>query len=233
MTSEVLGTDAALRGFGRYTQQQVFEALRTDPELEVLLLLRDKLDPARCLYDWLSVPRAHPIWMDEGAEGAAPGSLPHHEWLLRYSSQLQAMLHNLGVHIFHSATPFVFFGPYYTAPTQVPVVATCYDLIPLIFPRDYFATVEGRDNYYRMLRNLRAAIYIAAISRSAASDFRLYTGYPADQIDIAYPFVEEVYGRHALQCRSAVTTARCSASAAARREASDPRGATSGKKQEE
>ena len=58
---QVLGTEAALRGMGRYTQQQVFEALRADRELEVFLLVRDKIDPACCLYNWLATPRAHPI----------------------------------------------------------------------------------------------------------------------------------------------------------------------------
>jgi len=189
----VLGTDAAMRGIGRYTQQQVFEALRADPNLEVFPLVREKIDPMSCLYDWLAMPRVHPIWIDDGGEGAAPSTLPHHEWLLRYSYRLQAMLRNLGAHIFHDATPFVFTGPYYTAVTQVPVVATCYDLIPLIFPRDYFDSVASRDGYYRMLRNLRAANRVAAISRSAATDLRLYTGYPAERIDIAYPFVEAVF----------------------------------------
>lgn len=189
----VLGTEAALRGMGRYTQQQIFEALRVDPELEVFLLLREKLDPARCLHDWSAMPRVHPIWLDGGEAGPLPGSLPYHEWLLRYSHQLQSMLQNLGAHVFHDATPFVFFGPYYTSLTRVPVVATCYDLIPLIFPSDYFDTVEGRDAYYRMLRNLRTATRVAAISQSAATDLRLYTGYPVDRIDIAYPFVAEIF----------------------------------------
>src|SRR5205823_2231793 len=40
---------------------------------------------------------------------------------------------------------------------------------------------------------LRTATRVAAISRSAATDCHLYTGYPADQIDVAYPFVEKVF----------------------------------------
>jgi hypothetical protein len=65
---QVLDTEAALRGMGRYTQQQVFEALRADPELEVFLLVRQKLDPDRCLYDWRSMPRAHPIWLGDSSD---------------------------------------------------------------------------------------------------------------------------------------------------------------------
>ncbi len=178
---------------GRYTQQQIFEALRTDPDLEVFLLVRDKLDPAQCLYDWSFMPRVHPIWLDEGSEGATPGTLPHHEWLLRYSNRLQAMLRNLNIDVFHDATPFVFTGPYYTGLTQAPAVATCYDLIPLIFPRQYFPDLAARDSYYRMLRNIRSATRVTAISRSAADDLRLYTGYSAAQIDVAYPFVDKVF----------------------------------------
>ena len=188
----VLGTEAALRGMGRYSQQQVFEALRSDLDLEIFLLVRDELDTGRCLHDWLSTPRVHPIWLDEGTERVEPGTLPHHELLLRYSNRLQATLRNLRVDVFHNATPFLTL-PYYTALTRVPVVATCYDLIPLIFPRDYFHTIEGRDSYYRMLRNVRAATRVAAISRSAAADLHLYPGYPAGQIDVAYPFVEKIF----------------------------------------
>jgi glycosyltransferase involved in cell wall biosynthesis len=190
---KVLGTEAAMRGMGRYTQQQAFEALRADPSLELFFILQDKLEPDRCVYDWLAMPRVHPIWLDDGREGAVPDTLPPHELLLRYSHRLQATLRNLGVDLFHNATPFL--PPYYTGLTRVPVVATCYDLIPLIFPRDYFVNHEQRDAYYRMLRNLRSATRVTAISHSAATDLRLYTGYPSDRIDITHPFVEDAFRR--------------------------------------
>ena len=44
-----------------------------------------------------------------------------------------------------------------------------------------------------MLRNVRAATRVSAISRSSAHDLHLYTGYPEGRIDITYPFVEETY----------------------------------------
>jgi len=188
---KVVGTEAATRGMGRFTQQQVFEALRQDPDLEVFLLVNDRLDPKRCLYDWDAMPRAHPIWLDDGSEGAQPGTLHAHEAMLLYSHRLQAMLRNLDVALFHNATPFL--PPCYTAITKVPVVATCYDMIPLIFPSDYFPHNVARDSYFRMLRNMRAATRVAAISSSAAHDLRLYTGYPAERIDITYPFVETLF----------------------------------------
>jgi glycosyltransferase involved in cell wall biosynthesis len=188
---KVMGTDAANRGMGRFTQQQVFEALRADPSLEVLLILQKPLDPDKCLYDWQRMDRAHPVWLDPALGAEAPNARPEHERLMLYSHRLQAKLRALGADVFHDATPFL--PPYHTALTQTPVVATCYDLIPLIFPRDYFSGQAERDSYLRMLRNLRIATRVAAISRSAATDLHLYTGYPRSQIDITYPFVDEVF----------------------------------------
>jgi glycosyltransferase involved in cell wall biosynthesis len=186
----VVSTEAALRGMGRYTQQQVFEALRADPDLEVFLIVPNRIDPRRCLHDWLAMPRVHPIWLDGAAEGTTPETLLDYEGILQYSHRLQATLQDIGTDVFHNATPFVEYGPNYSALTRVPVVATCYDMIPMIFPKDYFESNVGRDSYYRLLRNVRTASRVAAISRSAATDLHLYTGYPADRIDIAYPFVD-------------------------------------------
>lgn len=188
---KVMGTDAAMRGMGRFTQQQVFEALRADPKLEVFPILQKRLEPANCLHGWLQMDRVHPIWLDPSLGAAAPDARNEHERLMLHSHRLQAMLRQLGVDVFHDATPFL--PPFHTALTRTPVVATCYDMIPLIFPRDYFPGPPQRDTYFRQLRNLRAATRIAAISHSAATDLHIYTGYPRGQIDLTYPFVDQVY----------------------------------------
>jgi glycosyltransferase involved in cell wall biosynthesis len=207
---KVMGTEAASRGMGRFTQQQVFEALRADPSLEVFLLLQKPLDPATCLYDWQRMERAHPVWLDPVLGAEAPDARNSHERLMLYSHRLQAKLQALGADVFHDATPFL--PPYYTALTRTPVVATCYDLIPLIFPLDYFPGPAERDSYLRMLRNLRTATRVAAISRSAAADLHLYTGYQRTRIDITYPQVDEVF-----RLRAVDDNARKAARAAARR----------------
>ncbi|MEY3731530.1 MAG: hypothetical protein RLZZ57_2286, partial [Pseudomonadota bacterium] len=207
---KVMGTEAANRGMGRFAQQQVFEALRADPSLEVFLILQKPLDPTKCLYDWQRMDRAHPVWLDPALDAEAPDARTEHERLMLYSHRLQAKLRALGADVFHDATPFL--QPYYTALTQTPVVATCYDLIPLIFPYDYLPGLAERDSYLRMLRNLRTATRVAAISRSAATDLHLYTGYRRSQIDITYPFVAEVF-----QLRMVDDEARAAGRAAARR----------------
>lgn len=188
---KVMGTEAAIRGMGRFTQQQIFEALRTDPSLEIFLILQDPLLPERCVHDWTKMERVHPVWLDrESGEVVAPGKQAFERRML-YGHRLQAMLRNLGADLFHDATPFI--HEPYTALTQTPVVATCYDMIPFIFPGDYFSTQAERVSYYGQLRNVRAATRVGAISRSAAHDLRCYTGYAADRIDITYPFIEGVF----------------------------------------
>lgn len=188
---KVMGTEAANRGMGRFTQQQVFEALRADPSLEVFLILQDPLLPERCVHDWTNMPRVHPVWLDrEGGEAVAPGKHPFERKLL-YGHRMQSLLRRLRVDLLHDATPFI--HEPYTALTRTPVVATCYDLIPLIFPKDYFQPPIERSSYLGQLRNLRVAARVGAISHSAAWDLRCYTGYPADRIDITYPFIETAF----------------------------------------
>jgi glycosyltransferase involved in cell wall biosynthesis len=209
----VMGGEAATRGMGRFTQQQVFEALQADPTLEVFPILHDPLLPERCVHDWMTMPRVHPVWTERDEVDGAAASGRCRERKLYYAQRLQSLLLQLGVDLFCDTTPFL--DEPYSALTRTPVAATCYDLIPLIFPRDYFGDPGHRATYYAQLRNLRAATRVGAISQSAARDLRFYTGYPAPRIDITYPFIESSFrpgpiddaareaARHALRERQA------------------------------
>ena len=67
-----------------------------------------------------------------------------------YSHRLQAMLRHLQADVYLDTTPFL--PPFYTGLTRTPVVATCYDLIPLIFPRDYFLeSAEFSVTFWRLV----------------------------------------------------------------------------------
>jgi glycosyltransferase involved in cell wall biosynthesis len=180
-----------MRGMGRFTQQQVYQSLRMDPQIEIFLLIEKSLNPATCLYDWLNMERVHPVWLDNNFRVKSRDSRDEYERILQYSHRLQATLRQIGADVFHNSTPFL--PPFYSALTRTPVVATCYDLIPLIFPSDYFTETSKRSDYYCMLRNLRASTRVAAISLSAKQDLGLYTGYPAGRIDITYPYVATVF----------------------------------------
>lgn len=78
---KVMATDAALRGMGRFTQQKIFQALSTDPTLELLLVLQNPLDPSKCLYDWQAMDRVHPIWLEPSLGAKAPEARHEHERL--------------------------------------------------------------------------------------------------------------------------------------------------------
>lgn len=101
------------------------------------------------------------------------------------------MLKRYRIDLFHNTIPFMY--PYYSAITVCPVITTFYDAIPLIFPGSYFGTEEQRHHYMNCMANVSTSDHVIAISKSAAFDLRQYTGYPLDQVSIAYPVIEGVF----------------------------------------
>src|SRR5204863_5522742 len=113
--------------------------------------------------------------------------------ILKFSAELQEWLLRAEVDLYHTTTPFL--PPVASDIDVCPVVATLYDLIPLVYPGEYFpaGTPSGaplRAEYFRGLQLVRRARRLVAISASAAGDASAYLGYPADRATVAYPVVE-------------------------------------------
>ena len=105
---------------------------------------------------------------------------------------------------YHATTPFI--GPIVPNFDAVPLVATLYDLIPLVYPRHYFGAAAGRHPrvYYeygppplffliRGLQLVTRAARVLAISASARDDARAYLGYPSERATVAYPAVDPLF----------------------------------------
>jgi glycosyltransferase involved in cell wall biosynthesis len=191
---KVMSTEAALRGMGRYTQQQIRAALEVDGNLEILLLLHDQLEERNCLIDWLSHPRVTPARLHCDDVKWKLNCQPTFREALSYTRRLDATLRHLGADIYHSTTPFMV--PFGTGVTACRVVSTFYDCIPLLFPSYYLPQNPECINYFLSLNSVRRSERVIAISHASKEDLCKYTGYDPDQVDVAYPIVESVFRRN-------------------------------------
>ena len=193
----VLSTEAANRGMGRVTQQQLREVLERDSENEYLVItypgVRDDIiypeirNAPNVAFKRLAFPDIEPGMLIPFAVEAL---LPKDK-LLAFSARFQEFLHREDVDLYHDTTPFL--GEAVPRLDVCPSVATLYDLIPLIFPREYLTHEELRAYYRRALHKLLGAARLISISESARNDAYTYLGYPKSRIDVAYPLVESIF----------------------------------------
>jgi glycosyltransferase involved in cell wall biosynthesis len=188
---KVISTDAAVRGMGRYTQQQLRELLAHDSDVEVFLLSHGPAPAEHLLADWTSFSKVHTIPVTVDGHDLDYTKPPDFATVLAYSHRLQQLLKRLSIDVFHNTVPFM--SPYYSSISVCPVVTTFYDAIPLIYPSDYFTAQEQRTAYFRSMANVIASERVIAISQSAANDLWLYTGYSKARIHIGYPIIESTF----------------------------------------
>lgn len=178
------------RGMVRFTQQQLRHVVARDTTSEYLLLCRrgddlSLIDPE--LWSAPNVSVCHP----PGWSADTPGD---HTTLLRRSAELQDWLCDQEVDLYHCTTPFLFQQPYVVDFDACPMVATLYDMIPLIFPDHYLAGHPDRAAYDHCLTIVTRATRLLAISESAKRDANLYLGFPKDRIDVVSPVADDWFG---------------------------------------
>jgi glycosyltransferase involved in cell wall biosynthesis len=108
------------------------------------------------------------------------------QWWIEYKTRLsqQDVLSNLDVFHVSDVTQL--------APKKSRLVATIYDLSPVIFPQ--FHTSENRNLFARKLEHVRQhADTLIAISENTKRDIVHYLGFPEDRIHVAYGGVDESF----------------------------------------
>jgi glycosyltransferase involved in cell wall biosynthesis/SAM-dependent methyltransferase len=184
------GKNTVNRGMGRYTQQQIREALRLDSQNDYVLLCNIDADETLILPEIRSAPNVQvarytpsPPWTKE-----TPNPTEH---VLRLSEQYQEWIYRQHIDIYHATTPFLFKDLVLPHFNVCPVVATFYDLIPLIFPHEYLPpNAYVTELYGRALQFVTNADRLITISQSACDDAIDYLGVPQERIDIAYPVAD-------------------------------------------
>ncbi|MDQ6910453.1 MAG: glycosyltransferase [Actinomycetota bacterium] len=175
------------RGMPRFTQQQLAAVLDIDDASEYVLLCNPGTDLDLIRGDIRAAPNVEirvltPTSAIEPSDATA----------LERAEVYQQWIRDLGIDVFHATTPFNFEQPLLTDFDACPMVATLYDLIPLIFPDRYLA---GWDELYmRGVGFLTRASRLLAISESAREDANLRLAYPTEKINVAFPVADECFG---------------------------------------
>src|SRR5262245_21092377 len=176
------GRAAVHCGIGRYTQQQLREVLRLDGSNGYVLFCREGTDVDAILPEISAAPNASIAWLPAVAGRTwenfnGPAGLPD------ATAELQRAIAEQEVDVFHATTPCYLAD---LVPSRLdvrcPLVATHYDLIPLLFSEHYL--VHGsfhRSLYLRALDLIRQADRVIAISEHVRREALEHLGVPLDR----------------------------------------------------
>ncbi len=187
----VVGPSSIHRGMGRFTQQQLREVLRVDTENEFVLVCYADSDVSLVLPEIAAAPNVEVRRLP--ADMRITGSSTEPATALRRSAEFQDWVDGLGADVFHATTPFLLEGPVIADFDACPMVATFYDVIPLVFPAQYLESWPGCDYYMRTLGLLHRAARLQSISECSSRDAALYLGFPAARTDLVYPIADPCF----------------------------------------
>lgn len=89
--------------------------------------------------------------------------------------------------------PFLFDTYFLSVPDNIPTVITLYDIIPLLFPNQYFQNQKAKDWYIERLNQAKKAAKIITISKSSKRDIERYLKIPTEKITVIYGGVDEIF----------------------------------------
>jgi len=183
------------RGMGRYTQQQLREVLKLDTRNEYVLFCPQQSDLSLILPEIRNAPNVS-LAADGISISAKLESLNRPENVLVDAEEFQEWICRQKIDLFHATTPLLLEVSQGNVPNfnVCPLVATFYDLIPLIFSDQYLPPKSlAHDLYLRALHFLLHAKRFIAISNAARHDAVTYLGYPANLINVAYPMADSAF----------------------------------------
>src|ERR1700720_848634 len=179
------------RGMGRYTQQQLREVLRLGAEHDYVLLLPPGHDPALLLPEIAAAANVARVELPPELATPRRGDAPQD--VLRHAARLSGILADLELDLYHATTTFLDTYPssFWRCDSSA-LVATHYDLIPLIYPHRYFGpeSQAERAGYMRSARALRDADRLIAISDFVRGEAILRLGIARDRIEVAHPVAD-------------------------------------------
>lgn len=187
----VMSTEAANRGMGRYTQQQLREVLRRDTTNEYFILTYPGIRKTLIDPEVSSSSRVQFLFIDLN-EINNDGLSLNREKVYEYSGKFQEILYKKKIDLYHATTPFL--NPIITDFAVCPYLCTLYDLIPYIYPQEYFGSnFELAIDYALALKFLQASQRLISISLATKQDAYFLLGYPKDRNQVAYPIVEPCF----------------------------------------
>ena len=185
---------------GRYTRQNIDALLAADDQATIVLLLYDDVGLQNIPPAWRTDRSIELVQLDVPEFLFASDANIQFDVSLQVATRLKEFVETLHIDIFHNSTPFVM--PYPATLPDVPIISTCYDLIPLIFPFDYFVSAIERQRYLGNFQKVVASKKVVAISRTTAGDLISYGGYPAQKIQTIYPLIIPYFAKRRMRRRS-------------------------------
>ena len=180
------------RGMGRFTQQQVRAMLQSGGDDEFLLLYSQGADISLIDPEIRAAPNVALRCFPQPAVAEYPDQ-GDPKGLLRRSEDYLDWIASQQLDLYHATTPFLLHDPVLSDFDACPVVATFYDVIPLVYPREYLTGFGARDEYQRTLAFLRRADRLLAISGCSRRDATSYLGIDPARIDMAWPIADPVF----------------------------------------
>jgi FkbM family methyltransferase len=183
--------DLMTRGIPRYTQQQLREVLRIDGTNEYILLSPDRGDCGVILPEIRRAPNVtvQPFPWSDATRGARPDDPAV---TLRKTEELQQWIVRERVDLYHHTAVWLSTELVMPAIDACPVIATVFDLIPLLFPDD-FTAFGLMDLWWRGFDFARTADRLIAISEFTRHEVVQHMRVPGDRIDVARPIADPVF----------------------------------------
>jgi len=174
-----LDTPSRHRGIGRYVTGLCGALAERDPAdgLSIAALVRHRGKLAGAI---------DPTLRYGGDPNIHPSTWQYHRYKLERRLLLGGLARRTQARLLHLPDP-------YGTPLDmsVPRVATCHDLIPLIFHRDYFGVAGARLlQWARDLARYRTVQQVIAVSQSTKSDLVERLGLDPDRIDVIHHGVD-------------------------------------------
>ncbi len=203
------GKQSVNRGVGRYTQQQIREVIHIDQNNEYIIYV-----PPITNHDLIlaEIRTARNVQIKPYLFNQYSQDFNDDKFLIEYSSYFQDYIYSEKINLFHFTVPY-FLGSLPLQFQVCPMVINYYDAIPLVFPSIYLSNNSIKNKYLHNSLLCKDANRFIAISQSAKKDAIVYLGYPADQIDIAYPIPDpnfKILPKEKLQSRLRILRKRIS-----------------------
>jgi len=180
------------RGMPRFTQQQVRAVLQAGSDDEYLLLYSLGADLSLIDPDIRTAPNVTLRCFPQALSGSYPEQADPKS-LLRRSEEYLDWLWSQDLDLYHATTPFLLHEPVLSDFDACPMVATFYDVIPLVYPDEYLRDFPARVEYQRTLAFLGRADRLLAISECSRRDATTYLGIPPDRVDMAWPIADPCF----------------------------------------
>ena len=181
------------RGMGRYSQQQLREVLRLEAGHQFVLFCREDADVRSLLPEIALSSEVSIAWLPSRG-GRSGRELNRPEDVLRETAELQRAIDRQEVDLFHATTPCLLDDLVPFRLDGCPLVATHYDLIPLVFPAFYLGDDADRRRLYRRALDLvRQADRLVALTRHGRREVLEYLGIPPGRVHFAHPLAEPCF----------------------------------------